>query len=378
MIKIKQRRLHVGVLSIVVTSMYFLLFLMVSGLEAQMKSKPFASEVQSTIQAAQKEGSLNLSWGTTTMGGAGGVKELEAAFNKYYGTNVQFKYTPGRSYSAHMQRLAEELAAGRRAFEDVALADSGQVAFFHKTQILLPVKWQVFMPHIPKSVLPEVISPDSTLVTMYSQPRTIIYNTNVISKEQAPKTLQDLLHPKWKGRIATTPYAAGYEVLASDKSWGEKRLLEYAESLTKNLGGLIRCGELPRVINGEFPIFLLECSPGRVEIEIEKGAPIAQVVPNDMLEVLHHWMGVPKHAANPNAAKLFTAFLVTREGQDIIYKYERTDLHYLEGSRTARQLRRIEKETGRRFGDYTPQRILDQQNVDTVLKKLSVIFRGGN
>jgi iron(III) transport system substrate-binding protein len=213
---------------------------------------------------------------------------------------------------------------------------------------------------------------------MSSQPRTIIYNTNVISKEQAPKTLQDLLHPKWKGRIATTPYAAGYEVLASDKSWGEKRLLEYAESLTKNLGGLIRCGELPRVINGEFPIFLLECSPGRVEIEIEKGAPIAQVVPNDMLEVLHHWMGVPKHAANPNAAKLFTAFLVTREGQDIIYKYERTDLHYLEGSRTARQLRRIEKETGRRFGDYTPQRILDQQNVDTVLKKLSVIFRGGN
>jgi ABC-type Fe3+ transport system substrate-binding protein len=77
-----------------------------------------------------------------------------------------------------------------------------------------------------------------------------------------------------------------------------------------------------------------------------------------------------KHAGNPNAAKLFAAFLVTREGQDIIYKHERTDLHYLEGSRVARQLSEIQKETGQRFGDYSAQRILDQQNVDTVLKKL--------
>jgi iron(III) transport system substrate-binding protein len=345
---------------------------------AQNQAKPFASEVQSSIQAAQKEGILNISWGTTTMGGTTGIKELEQALNKHYGTNIQLKYTPGRSYSAHMQRLAEELAAGRKAFEDVALADSGQVAFFHKNNILLPVNWQVFMPHISKNTLAKVISRDSTLVTMYSQPRTIVYNTNVIPKEQAPKTLNDLLHPKWKGKIATTPYAAGYEVLANDKSWGEKRLLDYAESLTKNLGGLIRCGELPRIVSGEFPIFLLECSPGRVQIEIEKGAPLAQVVPTDMLEVLHHWIGVPKHAANPNAAKLFVAFLVTKEAQEIIYKHERTDLHYLEGSRVARQLSEIQTATGQQFGDYTPDRILDQQNVDTVLQKISVIFRRAN
>lgn len=252
------------------------------------------------------------------------------------------------------------------------------MAFFHKNKVLLPVNWAPFMPHFSKDTLANVVSPDTTLVTLYSQPRTIIYNTNLIPREQAPKTLQDLLHPKWKGKIATTPYAAGYEVLANDKSWGEKRLLEYAESLTKNLGGLIRCGELPRIISGEFAIFLLECSPGRVEIEIEKGAPVAQIIPKDMLEVLHHWIGVPKHAVSPNAGKLFAAFLVTREGQDIIYKYERTDLHYLEGSRVARQIAEIQKETGQRFGDYTAQRILDQENVDTVLKKLSVIFRTAN
>jgi iron(III) transport system substrate-binding protein len=377
MIRISQQRKQLALLlRILATAVFF--SLPVSSLEAQTKAKSFASEVRSTIQAAQKEGSLNLSWGTTTMGGPSGVKELEQAFNKYYGTNIQFRYTPGRSYSAHMQRLAEEFAAGRQAFEDVALSDSGQVAFFNKNKILSPANWQVFMPHVPKASLANVISPDTTLVTLYSQPRTIIYNTNAISKEQAPKTLQDLLHPKWKGKIATTPYAAGYEVLADDKSWGEKRLLEYAESLTKNLGGLIRCGELNRIISGEFPIFLLECSPGRVEIEIEKGAPVAQIIPKDMLEILHHWIGVPKHAVNQNAGKLFAAFLVTREAQDIIYKHERTDLHYLEGSRVERQLAEIQKETGQRFGDYTAQRILDQQNVETVLKKLSVIFRVAN
>lgn len=84
----------------VLTAVAFFFFL-VSGVPAQTRAKPFASEVGSTIQAAQKEGSLNLSWGTTTMGGPSGVKELEQAFNKYYGTNIQFRYTPGRSYSAH-------------------------------------------------------------------------------------------------------------------------------------------------------------------------------------------------------------------------------------------------------------------------------------
>jgi hypothetical protein len=61
MIRTIQQRLQFGLRSsILATPVFF--FLLVLSVEAQMKAKPFASEVRSTIQDAQKEGSVNLSW----------------------------------------------------------------------------------------------------------------------------------------------------------------------------------------------------------------------------------------------------------------------------------------------------------------------------
>ena len=55
----------------------------------------FAQTRAQLIEAAKKEGQLILSWGTGTMGGIEGAATLEKAFNKTYGLNLQFKYTPG-------------------------------------------------------------------------------------------------------------------------------------------------------------------------------------------------------------------------------------------------------------------------------------------
>lgn len=378
MLALKRRRAHFFPKGLFLLSVFVLIWflqLLIGRHVFAQRTKLPNPEISALVKAAQGEGKLNLSWGTTSWGGPTGVKELQTSFNKFYGTNTEFIYTPGKSFSAHMVRLAEELAAGRKAFEDIALADSGQVAFFAKNKVLFSEDWGTLVPHVPQNIMKMAAALDKTLITVISQPRTIIYNTNLVPKDRAPKSMQDLLNPMWKGKIATTPYVAGYEVLANNRSWGEKRLLEYGEALSRNLGGLIRCGELSRIISGEFWIFALECSPGRVQLEIEKGAPIAQVIPRDMQEILHHWVGVPRHAANPSTAKLFVAYLLTRQGQDIIYKHEGVDLHYLEGSRTAKQLEAVSKETGREFNDYTAQRIIDQGNVDEVLKKLSAIFR---
>jgi ABC-type Fe3+ transport system substrate-binding protein len=59
-------------------------------------------------------------------------------------------------------------------------------------------------------VFDQITTKDGTLVALYSTWRTIVYNTDFVSAKDSPKTLHDFLDPRWKGRTATTSYAAGW------------------------------------------------------------------------------------------------------------------------------------------------------------------------
>ncbi|HEY7065865.1 MAG TPA: hypothetical protein VII06_30600 [Chloroflexota bacterium] len=59
--------------------------------------------------------------------------------------------------------------------------------------------------------------------------------------------------------------------------------------------------------------------------------------------ILSYWyVGVPSNAAHTNTAKLFVNYLLSREGQDILYDTELLDHHLLEGSRTAPEIRELQ------------------------------------
>src|SRR5205823_13867870 len=90
------------------------------------------------------------------------------------------------------------------------------------------------------------------------------YNTQKVTGAAVPKSLQDLLKPDLKGRIASTPYAANFDYLAMDALWGEQRTVDYVTQLGKQLAGLIRCDEDTRLASGEFDAFALTCSQGNV------------------------------------------------------------------------------------------------------------------
>jgi iron(III) transport system substrate-binding protein len=334
----------------------------------------WTAEMAALIKQAEKEGGFNLSWGNLTLGGPEGVRAFETGFNRHFGTNIRFKYTPGRPFGAQAAKLAEEYAAGTKAFMDIALSGVGQTGFFTQKKFLLPLDWDALVPHIPQPTRTQIISPDKTLITFVSRVKTIVFNADLVPKDSAPRSMQDLLDPKWKGKIATTPYAAGFETLGHESSWGEARTIEYAQALSRNLGGLMRCGEFERLTSGEFWIFTIECEPGTIQKQIDRGAPLAQVVPLDLLQIDHWWLGVPKHARNPTVAKLFISFLMTQEGQQILFQQQGEDLHYLEGSRIGRRVTEVQKLARRQFDDLTIQRVLNQKNKDEVREAVIKIF----
>jgi ABC-type Fe3+ transport system substrate-binding protein len=78
-----------------------------------------------------------------------------------------------------------------------------------------------------------------------------------------PTVLEDFLKPAWKGKLASTPYAAGFDVLLADDVWGKERTVHYVRALSKQITGLIRCGEAERIATGEYLGLVMARMPWR-------------------------------------------------------------------------------------------------------------------
>ena len=149
-----------------------------------------------------------------------------------------------------------------------------------------------------------------------------------LALRELPKKMEDLTHPKWKGRFVVSDLAVplGMMSLQWDYEEGMKRMVDLARRLKAN-DPIVASGGSPgaigKVIAGEAPIataaFVSAMGP------IAKGAPIA-LWPFKEPEVgakkamqpgLSMNACVPKSRQNPNMAKLFAAWLSTQLPQEV-------------------------------------------------------------
>jgi iron(III) transport system substrate-binding protein len=295
--------------------------------------------VQQLVDAARKEGELTLIWGDNTMGGTEGAQRLAAAFNARYGLSLNVTFTPGPAMPEVANRLVQEYKAQRRASTDVFLGAESHVRALAKGDALEVVDWQGWAPHVQD---PRLITPGNVAVEFISSPIGMTYSTARLTGSAVPTSLQDLLEPRFKGRIASTSYAAIFPELASPELWGEARVRDYLTKLADQVAGLIRCGENERILTGEFDLLALDCGSYQADLLQSKGMPISQSVPTDAPLLFHWFLGVPKHAAHPNAAKLFIDWLLSREGQDLTWEVQAADHHLVPGSKAAPKIEQLQ------------------------------------
>jgi iron(III) transport system substrate-binding protein len=297
-----------------------------------------AGSLQALVEAARAEGSLSLIWGEGTLGGAEGTRRLAEGFNRHYGLNLSVRFTPGESMPPMLSRLTEEYRAGKPAATDLYAGYGGYVATGINSGLFEPVDWASWAPNVQN---PALLATGGQAVVVESSMMGITYNTSKVRADEAPTSLQDLLKPQFKGRVATTPYTSGFERLAVPEMWGEQRTLDYMTRLADQLAGLLRCGDHSRIVAGEFDVFALDCSQSSTLDLMAKGAPITFVFASDAPFVQLLYLAVPKNSAHPNAAKLWINYLLSREAQDVLYDQDYADLHLLEGSKTAKDIARF-------------------------------------
>lgn len=143
----------------------------------------------------------------------------------------------------------------------------------------------------------------------------IAYNPTVTTKEEAPKTWQDVLDPKWADAVSVKVSNSGLQ----HETWFElKRLYgdaywqKFAAVKPRAFDSYVQ--QYDRLVNRQDKIIHTAQYSGYLEFKA-KGAPVEFVYPPDGLPAGPEVWGIISNAPHPNAARLYMDWLLSPLGQ---------------------------------------------------------------
>lgn len=170
----------------------------------------------------------------------------------------------------------------------------------------------------------KMYKPDSHLWSgIYTLFLTTTYNTDLVPADQAPKTYEDLLDPRWKGKmvwsdtrgVSGPPGFIGNILMTMGQDKGMDYLTKLSgQQIARNPGS--QRAAIDKVIAGQYELGLMTYNHHAV-ISAAKGAPIAWIKMEPLVANLGA-IALVKGAPHPNAAKLFLEFLFSDEGAKVI------------------------------------------------------------
>jgi len=294
----------------------------------QTTQPPNPPNLAALEKAAQQEGELDVAWGGQLYGGAAGVQRIVDGIAKKWGVHLKANYSPVANGAAYLISIAEEVRAGQTASSDVmfTLPDG---TFAKDAQV---VDYRTYLPGLPD----EVMFYDHRSVAAITMLIAFDYNTKLVPKDKVPKSLSDFLKPEWKGKIATSPYQGGQgSYLGLPEALGHAGMLAFYQALSQQVSGLTTCDNADRLVSGEFLFFGLDCGDQSVRLLQRQGLPLGLIYPKEGVGLRAYAPAVPLTAAHPNAAKLFITYLLTREGQDLLWDVMGSDNYHIAGSHMA-------------------------------------------
>jgi hypothetical protein len=152
---------------------------------------PVSPQLQAIVEAAGQEGSLSLVWGGT-LGGNEGIRRHAEALNRYYGLNLDVRFTPGPSMTQMAMRLAQESETARTTSTDVFLGYGDHMVTATRANVLEAVDWASWAPNVRN---PKSVAAGGVAVEFSSGLPGITYHSGRVMGAGAPRTLEDLLKP---------------------------------------------------------------------------------------------------------------------------------------------------------------------------------------
>ncbi|HWP60662.1 MAG TPA: extracellular solute-binding protein [Candidatus Acidoferrales bacterium] len=215
-----------------------------------------------------------------------------------------------------LTKILTEAQSGRYEFDVVQSAETQAYAL--KKNKLLARYASPEAKNFPKTF----VDPDGYWAAVYIMPNVLGFNSGLVSRAEVPKNEQELLDPKWKGKIGMDPtkpewFAWMLNRMGREKGMAYMRRLAGQEIRLHTglslLTNLLAAGEFPLALNTYLHT---------VEEVKKKGGPVDWVA-FDPVFTKFQPIEMGAKAPHPNAAKLFIDFVLSLEGQKIIASFSR-------------------------------------------------------
>jgi iron(III) transport system substrate-binding protein len=258
------------------------------------------------IDAARREGKVVLYSAMDLPVG----EKLGKAFEAHYpGIEVQIE----RAGSERLfQRIGQEFSSSIHAADVITTADASHFISWKRNGWLAP-----FLPEDVAKYFPaEYRDADGMFVTSRIWLSSIAYNTNLVKPADAPSSFADLLDPKWAGRMVKGHPAYSGTIMTATFQLVRELGWEYFEKLSKQRVMQVQSSTDPpkKLALGERAV-MADGNDYNVVLLKEAGQPVEPLYPAEGTPTISGPTGIFATAPHPNAARLFQAWLHTRETQ---------------------------------------------------------------
>lgn len=280
------------------------------GLEAG-QANPKLAEI---IKKAAQEGEITYQGPDPATGLPTGqmLRDMERLVEKHFGVKLRVKVDNALSFPASTAKAMTEIKAGAPPTFDLMYQTSVSAVPLYREKAIERFPWTEIFPHIKSDDL-EYRGLALINQTLFVLPA---YNTNFVKPQDVPKTWDEILAPKWKGKLGILIYPDPWLILSQPNTWGEEKAFAYLRRLMQLNPKLGRFPEVhERVVSGETPLAWGQHRERTLHAKETTGAPVdvANQVDPSLLWV--NILFVPKGARHPNAAALMAAVMLTDEGQ---------------------------------------------------------------
>jgi iron(III) transport system substrate-binding protein len=273
----------------------FICGMVIAGVSSPALAQPI------NIDAAKKEGKVVVYGSVVPQS----LQGLNQAFKKKYGIEVD--YWRGSSTQVS-ERALTEWRAGKPGF-DVTEGNRG-VQLINKDEGL----YAKFAPPAAEKFPAQFKEKDALITPWRVLPISILYNTDLVKPNEVPKTFDDLLNPKWSGKISIpdpTRHTTTAQFLWNLDTVRKGNWLDYAKALAKQKPILVEslAPVTTAIIKGEALVGITYIK----YIKQYKG-PVTYV-PMDKYLTDPNYLALSAKTPRPNAAKLYIDFACSPEGQ---------------------------------------------------------------
>jgi iron(III) transport system substrate-binding protein len=246
------------------------------------------------------------------------TQSLISAFEKKTGVNVQVRYDDEDTFTD------EILAEKSHPVADVFYTENSPPLEYLQEKGMLAKLNASTLAKTPS----KYDSADGDWVGVSARVSVLIYNPSLIAKSQLPTTVLGLANPKYQGKLAFAAGETDFQpiVTSVDKAYGKAATLSWLKGIKSNAGSHVypdnetiadevNRGAVAFGVVNQYYWYRMKAELGASNIH----SKITYFAPGDPGYVLDvSGAAVLKSSKNQGAAQKFVAFLVSKQGQEVI------------------------------------------------------------